>query len=232
MLEFFPQHKEEEERLKKGDPKGDKKGRSFRGKPFIPANEIPDPESYQNIEERIDLKKDEENKNNKELVIPKYKTKEDVLFDLKDEYFYEKSGQRSKILKDQINRLEEEIKEEQKQEKLSNEKMSKDVKFFRSGDVAHVGPDVENMNVVEEDKINVGKVFDDVNLSKKEKFKEKEERKFERLISSGNSVKENLKTMPESKKQRGNREKIKKVLSDPKNWDEAGKKSDPMDSIE
>ncbi|MFA6524216.1 MAG: hypothetical protein WC264_02490 [Candidatus Paceibacterota bacterium] len=250
MLEFFPQHKEEEERLKKGDPKGDKKGRSFRGKPFIPANEIPDPESYQNIEERIDSKPEEIRS---EIFIPKDTTKEEFLSGLKDEYLFEKSGQIRKILENQIKKLEEEIKEEENQEKLSNEKMSKEVKFFRRGDVAHVGPDVEEVKN-NNSEIKVEKIFDGGD-NENEKIKFKHGKKFlqkvggtyPRFLSASKNFisntpflrkklkkesKDNLKTMPASKKERSERGEIKKVLHDPKNWEEAGKKSDPMDSIE
>lgn len=46
------------------------------------------------------------------------------------------------------------------------------------------------------------------------------------------NTKDNLKTISESKKERNKRGEIREVLHDPKNWEESGKKSDLMDSIE
>jgi hypothetical protein len=50
-------------------------------------------------------------------------------------------------------------------------------------------------------------------------------------IGAGMSKRENLKTMPESKKERNSRGKIKEVLSDPKNWEESNEKLNPEDLI-
>jgi len=152
----------------------------------------------------------------------------------------------------------------EKKRKISEERMSKDVGFVKSGGVAHVGPDVEDMKY-EKEEIKAEKIFkDDQNTEEALNIKSKQGKRFRnsfgglfpKFLSKSKNISvdvsrnpdenrayiramtrppfhnENLKTMPESKKQRINREKIKKVLNNQENLEDASKESDPMGSVE
>jgi len=152
------EQKEEQERLTKGDPKSNKKGRSF-GQPFVPINEVPDLDSL-NKEEKIDLKLKEKKGG---FLMPKGVTKESLLWELENEYSIEKAGRRKEIISKQISVLRDEIEHDSEQKKINQEKMSKDIAFVATANnTAHVGPefkDIKKNNNSNEDHNNVEDKF-------------------------------------------------------------------------
>ncbi|MBU1728038.1 hypothetical protein KKA39_01905 [Patescibacteria group bacterium] len=118
----------------------------------------------------------------------------------------------------------------EKKKKISEEKMSEEVVFVEKEGVAHVGP--EFVGIKSEDIKKTNPETKDYEEKSELVFqKEKTSEKLLKFFRKKTKRKENLKTMPESKKERYERGETREALHDPKRWDETGVRLGSLDTL-
>jgi len=100
----------------------------------------------------------------------------------------------------------------EKKEKILKEKMSKEAVFVEKEGVAHMGPEFFGIESDDIKEINpeTGNYEEEPGLVLKEKIPSHKELK--KPLRNTGEEKDNLKTIPESEKERNKREKIRKAL--------------------
>jgi len=207
---FVPMNEEEgeeNERLNSGDPKGTKDGRPM--KPFVPVEEIPN--QYDDEEAIIDGIDNKEEEQKKDKTKKEEKIKQQII--------------------DTYNKIDGKKQIEEKTE-INNRKKREKIGFLQNDqNVAHVGPEFYNEKKEKEmiPELVMSETDDTIVESEGFPYRKPMKEVFKDLFKYGwgprrdmgrntGVEKDNLKTMPDSKKERLSRSKLREIIDNGENF--------------